>query len=406
MRRVAANKIKMRSIFSDVKSEFFAREESLGTNFKHDKPELEIMLGRESGNGIAFFRYRVILPYLIEINASGDAVSVKNLMKSIFDPFIEIKEDGTSYGFTIDGQMYSTENETTLNIFQALVKSTSILTNIEFDYVFLKRIGKGSTSSVYLAQNILTKAEFAVKCVKKENLVSFSAIESLFREIRILRKIRHPSICKLFYVYENDDEVFLVLEFVSECSLLKLLVKNKKFSELQTQKLIKNLLQVLDYLNQKEIVHRDIKLENIMISNKETLDIKLIDFGIAYYYGESQLKKCGSPGYMAPEILRNEAYDCKIDIFSTGVVMYVLLHGCLPFESKNMKDTLNKNLNCEQVYDSRLSNNLLCILDEMLSPSQELRPSAYELLSDPWFNNKHQLRVSSTTNISSIDFTP
>ena len=395
----------MRSIFSEVRSDFFVREECRGTNFKHDKPELEIMLGRELNQNIIFSKYKVILPYLIEVNATGDIVNVQNLFKSIFEPFQEENKDNISYGFYLGTQMYFTENELALNIFQNLVKSTCILTNIEFEFVFLKKIGKGSTSSVYLAQNLVTKAEFAVKCVKKANLVSFSAIESLFREIRIHRKIRHPNICKLFYVYENDDELSLVFEFVSECNLFKLLVKNKKFSESQTQRLIKGLLHILEYLNQKEIVHRDIKLENIMIVNEETLDIKLIDFGLAYYFGESQLKKCGSPGYMAPEILRGESYDYKIDIFSTGVVMYVLLHGYLPFESNSMKATLNKNVKCEPAYNSSLSEPVQCILDEMLSPINELRPSACELLCDTWFNIS-KLRISSTSNFSSVEFTP
>lgn len=372
--------------------------------FLRDQPCLEIMLGRESSFGIAYSNFKLISNYLIELNNSKIVIKVTDLTKSIFNPFEEEKNGHLHYGFFLDSQPYFTDCETSLVLFYKAIKNICILTNIESELVFLKKIGKGSTCTVYLARSILKNSEFAVKCVKKSALDSIFSIQSIYREISILRQLKHPNICKLFYVFEDQENLYLVFEYISSCSLLKYLLKNKRLSEFIVEKLIRNILRTVEYLHKKEVIHRDIKLENIMIVNEETLEFKLIDFGISYRFGDLLLKKCGSPGYIAPEILRNEAYDYKIDIFSIGVVMFVLLHGRLPFDSDSLEKTMNNNLKGKVSYGKQLSESAKSILDDMLNPMPQLRPSASELLMDPWFG-KMTIRNYSTSNLSSIDFT-
>lgn len=149
----------------------------------------------------------------------------------------------------------------------------------------------------------------------------------MLNEIQILKRVNHPNIIKLKEVYEGENHIYLVMEyFEGGIELHDYIAHIKKIpSEDETRKIMFQILSALDYLHDLKIMHRDIKLENILI-NQNTLDIKIIDFGLAEYICKKELIfiKCGSPGYVAPEILNELKYNYAVDVFSAGIIFYIL----------------------------------------------------------------------------------
>jgi len=148
----------------------------------------------------------------------------------------------------------------------------------------------------------------------------------LMNEIRIMRKLDHPFICKLFEVYESDDNVVMVLELIEGEKLFNYIINAKRLTEKETAIIMKQLLLILYYLESKKVIHRDIKPENILFKRDDRgrIKIKLIDFGLSTFHSKRDIiKKCGTAGYVAPEILNNENYDYKVDLYSAGIIMFI-----------------------------------------------------------------------------------
>lgn len=145
-------------------------------------------------------------------------------------------------------------------------------------------------------------------------------------EIQILRQCEHPNIIKLFEVYESDNYIYLVQNVLRGGELFDTIIKIGNFSERNAAKITHQLLSALEYIHSKGIMHRDIKPENLILVDKsDDMQIKLADFGLAAYTSDDLLfKRCGTPGYVAPEILEDQVYDSKVDVFSSGVILYIL----------------------------------------------------------------------------------
>ena len=139
--------------------------------------------------------------------------------------------------------------------------------------------------------------------------------------------MHHENIIKLYEVYESDNHVNLILELLKGGELFDRIVKKGHYTESDACALMRRLLSALDYMHQRGIMHRDIKPENLILkSNEDDTDIKIADFGLAAFVasGEQLFKRCGTPGYVAPEILDDQPYDQKVDVFSAGVILYIL----------------------------------------------------------------------------------
>ncbi|CAG9335834.1 unnamed protein product [Blepharisma stoltei] len=143
-----------------------------------------------------------------------------------------------------------------------------------------------------------------------------------------MRKLNHPNITHLHQVFESDTHIYMILDYAKGGSLYEKIIKKQTLPETSVLKFCRELLKVLKYLNSKKIVHRDIKLENILLdSQDDNLDFKLADFGLATKITGELTLRCGSPGYIAPEILRKEKYGYKVDIFGAGVIYILYLQG-------------------------------------------------------------------------------
>ncbi|OMJ80304.1 hypothetical protein SteCoe_19457 [Stentor coeruleus] len=343
--------------------------------------------------------------YLVQCSIMGFPEHFINLELKIFEPFIEDLNSEKLYGFYIESQVFYVDNEQILNAWVRFLRKICILTHIEDDYIIIKPIGKGSTSIVYLAESVINSKQVSVKCVKKSSITSKANLANLGNEIKILQRLKHDNICRLYYVYEDKDAVYFVMEYLPHGDLLSRLNQKEKFSEENSAKFMGKLLTTIDYLHSQNIVHRDLKLENIIMTGPTDDDFKIIDFGLSYINTSPQHKKCGSPGYVAPEILRDEEYDYKIDIFSAGVILYVLLYGKHPFEARNLDKILQKNVECNFRTHRSTSEIAAAIINLMMHPEPTLRPSASQLLEVDWFGQKGKILNCSSviTSVSSIN---
>ena len=215
------------------------------------------------------------------------------------------------------------------------------------DYFITKELGKGSYAVVKLAMHKKNKNKFAIKIYTKKTLLDPQKRNTVKNETNLLKQIDNENVMKLYEVIDTPSNLYLVLEYINGINLLEIL-KNEKYHYIKEQRAKKLFLQVVNgisYCHKKNIFHRDIKLENILVLKDDT--IKIIDFGFAVKCNKEVYQKlfCGTPSYMPPEILKKEKYiACYSDIWSLGVLFYTMLFGIFPFKGKD-EDELLKSIN-------------------------------------------------------------
>ncbi|XP_055601666.1 uncharacterized protein LOC129750686 isoform X2 [Uranotaenia lowii] len=205
-------------------------------------------------------------------------------------------------------------------------------------YELDKTIGKGNFAVVKLASNVITNSKVAIKiidktCLDEENLAK------TFREISILKVLHHPHITRLYEVMESRNKIYLVTEHAARGEIFDHLVANGRMKEEEAARIFSQIISAVDYCHGKGIVHRDLKAENVLLDNE--MNVKLADFGFSNTFTDGIPLKtwCGSPPYAAPEVFQGVEYDGpRSDIWSLGVVLYVLVCGALPFDGATLHD--------------------------------------------------------------------
>ncbi|KAI3638604.1 hypothetical protein MIR68_003102 [Amoeboaphelidium protococcarum] len=206
------------------------------------------------------------------------------------------------------------------------------------NYAFEKTIGQGNFAKVKLAKHKLTGQEVAIKIIDKTTLDE-KKLGKLHREVRIMKMLNHPNIVKLFEVIETKHTLFLVMEYVNGGELYDYLVAHGRMKEKDARVKFRQILSAVNYCHQKRVIHRDLKAENLLLD--ANLNIKIADFGFSNnYQPDGQLDTfCGSPPYAAPELFQGRKYvGPEVDVWSLGVILYVLCTGCLPFDGKDLKE--------------------------------------------------------------------
>jgi len=274
---------------------------------------------------------------------------------------------------------------------------------IENYYTLGKEIGRGGFSVVVEGTSKKTGEKFAIKCIKK-TMVEGEDIKLLRREVQIMKKVNHPNVLKLYEVFEDDEEFFLVMELVIGKELFDKIVERGQYSEADASHIVRQIVSAVEYLHSQGIAHRDLKPENLLsadVDGKEV--IKIADFGFSKNFGEEKLMtSCGSPGYVAPEVLTCESYDKSVDLWSVGVIVYILLCGYPPFYADNAPALFKKIMDVKYDFDdpswdevSDLAKNLI---RNLLVKDPKKRYTAQQCLADPWVqgqslpNNKLQLQ--------------
>jgi serine/threonine protein kinase len=271
----------------------------------------------------------------------------------------------------------------------------------------IKMIGKGSFARVYLIENKKTKKMFAVKAFSKEYLLSQpKGRESLMNEIEVMQKLKHPYIMNLEEIHESKNSVYLVVELLEGGELLHYISNKDSLSTVDFYQVMKCILEALAYMAEKNIMHRDLKPDNMILKERNKLHqctLKIVDFGLSTVCDipEYLFKRCGTPGYVAPEVINapsnvNIHYGPKCDVFSVGVIFYIMLTQRSPFDGKSFKEILQKNKNCHIDFDHyRLQSNASArdLLIRMLDKNPETRVSAKDALKHPFFTEIEEARA-------------
>ena len=263
--------------------------------------------------------------------------------------------------------------------------------NIEKYYTFIKELGHGSYCHVYRCQNNSTGNVYACKKFEKKYIKSESRIKT---EIDLLRATDHPNIIKLYDTFEDEKHLYLVMEECNGGELFQRLADNAKHNKNYTEKdaaiIMKQILQAVNYLHSHGVCHRDLKPENILFSSMEpNSPIKIIDFGLSKVLNDmNQIMKgeVGTLYYMAPEVLMGN-YDEKCDVWSCGVILYIILSGHPPFYSKNEEKLKQKICSMKFNFDlpifEKISSDAKDLIKQILVKAED-RPTIADVLESTW----------------------
>ena len=259
-----------------------------------------------------------------------------------------------------------------------------------------KHLGKGSFASVELATHVIFPKDVALKVIVKKEIKDPYMTRNLTREAYILSKLDHPNVVKLIEVLESPEIYCIALEYAASGSLLDIIHTRGRLHEKSARNICRQVASALFYLHTNKVIHRDLKMDNILMDKKRAI---LVDFGLSssWYQGQKMKTHCGSPEYAAPELFwKVENYGPSVDIWSFGIVLYGLVLGHLPFKSgssaSDKKSTslikrITRGLTFQQIEEMEiLSFELRILLFKCLNVDMETRILSDKLCADPWLN--------------------
>ncbi|KAL6546495.1 CBL-interacting serine/threonine-protein kinase 12 [Orobanche minor] len=255
-------------------------------------------------------------------------------------------------------------------------------------YEIGKILGHGTFAKVYQARNVKTGDCVAIKVIDKEKILKVGLIAHIKREISILRRVRHPNIVQLFEVMATKSKIFFVMEYVRGGELFSKVAKGRLKEEV-ARKYFQQLISAVAFCHARGVYHRDLKPENILLDDDGNL--KVSDFGLSAI--SEQIKQdglfhtfCGTPAYVAPEVLARKGYDAaKVDIWSCGVILFVLMAGYLPFHDQNVMAMYKKIYKGEFRCPRWFSPELIRLLTRSLDTNPETRITILEIMNNKWF---------------------
>ncbi|KAJ8467624.1 hypothetical protein OPV22_030176 [Ensete ventricosum] len=259
-------------------------------------------------------------------------------------------------------------------------------------YELGRTLGEGNFGKVKHARHLETGEAFAVKILDRKRILSLKVDDQIKREIATLKLLNHPNVVRLHEVSASKTKIYMVLEYVNGGELFDKILKGK-LSEEEGRRLFQQLIDAVSYCHDKGVYHRDLKPENVLVDAKG--DIKISDFGLSalpQHLGNDGLlhTTCGSPNYIAPEVLSNRGYDgSSSDIWSCGVILYVILTGYLPFDDRNLAVLYQKISKGETDIPKWLSPGAHIILKRILDPNPIMRINMAGIKADDWFKQDY-----------------
>lgn len=273
----------------------------------------------------------------------------------------------------------------------------------KYDYVFGRTLGAGSFGVVRQARKLSTDENVAVKILLKKALQGNDVqLKMLYDELSILQKLDHPNIVKFKDWFETEDKFYIVTQLATGGELFDRILKRGKFTEVDAVAILVQILKAVEYIHSKNIVHRDLKPENVLyIDKSDKSPLVLADFGIAKELKSSDdliFKSAGSLGYVAPEVLTSSGHGKPCDIWSIGVITYTLLSGYSAFVAESVDGFLDECTQHEhpvvfhKPYWDDISQEAKDFILRALDLDPKTRPTATELLQDPWIVSKELQR--------------
>nr|AFD32691.1 cAMP-dependent protein kinase 4 [Mucor circinelloides] len=251
------------------------------------------------------------------------------------------------------------------------------------DFVLKRTVGTGSFGRVHLAQSKVNGKHYAIKALDKYDVVRLKQVEHINNEPTILREISHPFLVTLWDAFQDDSHLFMVMDYVPGGELFSILRKQKKFSEQTAKFYAAEVLLALAYLHENGIVYRDLKPENILIDARG--HVKLTDFGFAKRVDDMTWTVCGTPDYLAPEIILSKGYTKAVDWWGLGVLIFEMVVGRAPFIDKNPVNLYQKILECRVDWPEDMSADLKDLLQNLLTADIEGRYTSQEIKEHVWF---------------------
>ena len=252
-------------------------------------------------------------------------------------------------------------------------------------YQIVKTLGEGSFGKVKLAYHTTTGQRVALKIINRKTLAKSDMQGRIEREISYLRLLNHPHIIKLYDVIKSKEEIIMVIEYAGK-ELFEYIVQNGRMKDDQARRFFQQIIAAIDYCHSHKIVHRDLKPENLLLDDQ--LNIKIADFGLSNIMSDGNFLKtsCGSPNYAAPEVISGKLYaGPEVDVWSCGVILYVMLCGRLPFDDESIPALFKKISNGVYTLPHDLSPGAKNLLTRMLVVNPLNRITVHEIMDDEWF---------------------
>jgi len=255
-------------------------------------------------------------------------------------------------------------------------------------YEMGKMLGQGTFAKVYHARNIETSQSVAIKVTDKEKVLKGGLSDQIQREISVMKLVQHPNIVQMYEVMATKTKIYFVLEHVKGGELFNK-VQRGRLKEDAARKYFQQLICAVDFCHSRGVYHRDLKPENLLLD--ENSNLKVSDFGLSTISECKRLDgllhtSCGTPAYVAPEVINRKGYDgAKADIWSCGVILFVLLAGYLPFQDKNLMNMYKKIGKAEFKCPSWFSSDIRRLLIRILDPNPSTRLSIERIMENPWF---------------------
>jgi 5'-AMP-activated protein kinase, catalytic alpha subunit len=271
-------------------------------------------------------------------------------------------------------------------------------------YKLLRTLGKGSFSKVKEAVHIISGELVAIKVLDKAMIAKEEDLNRIKREIKILKVANHPNLISLYEIMETDKYYFFVMEHAPGGELSKYICDRGKLDEKTACRMFRQLMKGVEYLANMGCAHRDIKPSNILLKNDQ--DLKLIDFGLGNFYskGELLLTPCGSPCYAAPELVTGKTYNgISVDIWSSGITLFAMLCGHLPFNDDSRKELFRKIAACDYKMPDYLSSTAKDLIRKIFQANPNKRISLSEIKEHPWYNLVKEEEVQTRKHETYLD---
>ena len=290
---------------------------------------------------------------------------------------------------------------------------SNLLSCLNNKYYIHQEIGSGSFAKVSKGVFITTGTEVAIKRIEIRLIKNRNYYEYIFRELDLMRRLQHPNIVYFYESIVDNKNVYMIFEYCSEGDLSNYLdkVPENRISETEAHYLVSQLINAMDYLHEHKIIHRDIKPQNILLHRKkELIVLKLADFGFAKELkdiDEIMQSACGTPLYMAPEVLKGGSYTVQADLWAIGLIIYEMVIGSHPFPSQNifqLTSQISQDIKFSSKMTSLLSSNCINLLKGLIQRDPDKRLTLHDLSRHPWIILFNVLTIDSQIKREIDDF--